>query len=160
MVHSAVAIANEFLKLSGKLLDQMKLQKLVYIAHGWKLALTGDPLVSDKVEAWDGGPVFREIWDHIKYYGYDSQELQLLEPKSKTPVLSLNLSNDDREIIEHVWKKYGHYSGNDLSEMTHQIGTPWYGAYRKGRNTIIQNDEIRDHYIELAMAGRQGETQS
>lgn len=32
--HDPRAIANEFLKLNGAPLNQMKLQKLVYIAHG------------------------------------------------------------------------------------------------------------------------------
>ncbi len=44
-------IANEFLKMNGAMgrLTQMHLQKLVYIAHGWKLALVGEPLADDAI---------------------------------------------------------------------------------------------------------------
>ena len=62
-MHSSLAIANEFIRRSLAApeieLTQMKLQKLVYFAHGWNLvASDGDPLVEDEVQAWDYGPVF------------------------------------------------------------------------------------------------------
>jgi uncharacterized phage-associated protein len=53
-------IANELLSLSARdtaPLTVMKLLKLVYIAHGWYLAFADKPLISEKVEAWDYGPV-------------------------------------------------------------------------------------------------------
>ena len=45
-------IANEFLRLAsvdGRAVDLMQLQKLVYVAHGWCLAASGQPLTG---EAW------------------------------------------------------------------------------------------------------------
>lgn len=47
-------IANRFIRLAateGRCFDQMQLQDLVYIAHGWCLALTGEPLTGDRPEA-------------------------------------------------------------------------------------------------------------
>ena len=68
-----MAIANEFLKkpnATGRL-TQMQLLKLTYIAHGWNLAVNGEPLVSEPVEAWNYGPVIRDLYNHIRFYGSD-----------------------------------------------------------------------------------------
>lgn len=155
--HSAVAIANEFLKLCGRSsFDQMKIQKLVYISQGWNLAVNGEPLVRDRIEAWDGGPVFRSIWDHIKYYGIGSKSRLLVEPATREPIEE-ELSDSERKIIHHVWKKYKKFSGEELSVMTHKRGTPWFNSYYgQGRNAIIRDEDIRKHYVSLAMAGRVG----
>lgn len=53
MTVEALAIANEFIDLAAEREEQltpMKLQKLVYYAHGWWLGLTSQPL------AWRGNP--------------------------------------------------------------------------------------------------------
>jgi uncharacterized phage-associated protein len=57
-------IANEFIRMgasSGETFTQMHLQELVYIAHGWCLALTGEPLTGDRPEARQYGPEYRRI---------------------------------------------------------------------------------------------------
>ena len=70
--HSSLAIANEFLRRAkddGRELTQMHLQKLVYLAHGWCLAVTGKPLIEEKIQAWDYGPVIKPLYDALKSYG-------------------------------------------------------------------------------------------
>ena len=55
---SPKAIANFFLSLakqSGEAITPMKLQKLVYYAHGWFAGHTGTPLINETVEAWHTG---------------------------------------------------------------------------------------------------------
>src|SRR6266446_3445682 len=51
----------------GKSVTNLKLQKLLYYAQAWKLALHGKPLFNDRIEAWVHGPVvpvvFREYRD-------------------------------------------------------------------------------------------------
>lgn len=59
--YKAKAAANYCLDLAeeeGKRLDPMQIQKLVYFAHGWYLALTGEPLVEEHPEAWAYGRSF------------------------------------------------------------------------------------------------------
>lgn len=151
--YDARAVANEFLRLNGAGMNQMKLQKLVFMAHGWNLAINKAPLVADRIEAWDGGPVIRCIWNHIRDFGYNAAGF-LLGSVEGNPYEAA-LSDSERAIIEHVWKRYGGYSGLELSNMTHEPGTPWSNAYfGRGRNSALSQSDIQQHYIELALAGR------
>jgi uncharacterized phage-associated protein len=165
--HSSMAIANEFLKLQGGEvgLTQMQLQKLAYIAHGWNLAINGEPLIAEDVQAWDNGPVFRELWDHLTRYG-SAFVTKLISPANKPNFFGRDLSKEpykaklskeERAVIEHCWKRYGRYGAFRLSGLTHQEGTPWYKTYFvKGKNAVIDPDEIRQHYVKLARAARAG----
>jgi len=46
---------------SGKTLTPMELLEIAYIARGWKLGTTGEPLTEDHAEAWQYGPVHRSL---------------------------------------------------------------------------------------------------
>lgn len=154
--HSPVAIANEFMARRADTAwpQQMYIQKLVNAAHGWNLAINGTPLVDEAPEAWDNGPVFRSVWNHIRDYGYRGDACKLTDPITGEPV-SARLSHDEQAVIDHVWRKYGSLSANKLSDMTHEPGTPWYSAYfKRGRNSDLDEEEIRAHYLQLAKAGR------
>jgi len=152
--HNALAIANEFAERQSLAIPQMKLQKLVYMAHGWNLAINHEPLIADRIEAWDGGPVIRAIWDHIRDYGYNNKNRLLKNPLNNQPLKAV-LSEKEQGIIDHVWSRYGGYSGLQLSNMTHKSGTPWSNAYfGRGRNAKLINSDIQKHFIELGLAGR------
>jgi uncharacterized phage-associated protein len=154
--HSPLAIANEFLRRrgSGGWPAQMQLQKLTYIAHGWNLAINGKPLVSEPPQAWDNGPVFREIWNHVRDYGYRGPNCTFVDPFTNAEIRE-DIDPSEKAVIDHVWSKYGSFSGIALSKMTHEPGTPWYKAYFEGgQNSSLSNDDIKRHYVDLALAGR------
>jgi uncharacterized phage-associated protein len=72
-----LAVANAVLdeaRDQGKSLTIMQLLKLVYIAHGWSLALLNVPLVNEEPEAWQHGPVFPSIYREFRRFG--SQPIQ------------------------------------------------------------------------------------
>lgn len=50
----------------GEPLTNLKLQKLLYYAKGWYLALYDKPLFNDKIEAWVHGPVVPSIYHAFK----------------------------------------------------------------------------------------------
>lgn len=71
-MHDPKAVANYILdcgKEDGETLSPMKLIKLVYLAHGWNLGLTGEPLITEHVQAWRYGPVIPSIYHDFKEYG-------------------------------------------------------------------------------------------
>ncbi len=54
---------------SGDTISHLKLQKLVYYAQGYHLALTGKPLFRDIIRAWAHGPVVRSVYNSYSKYG-------------------------------------------------------------------------------------------
>jgi uncharacterized phage-associated protein len=141
-------IANAFVDVADHLLTQMKLHKLTYIAHGWNLAIFGEPLVADAPEAWDNGPVFPLIWSRALEFGCDEQG-RILNFGDRPAKLPLSRSQED--LLRRVWKRYSRFSAGALSNMTHAPGTPWTETYKnRGSHTIIDNEMIKTHYGDLA----------
>jgi uncharacterized phage-associated protein len=157
MPYPAKVVANEFIAIS-KALTPMKLQKLVYF-HGWCLALTGHPLISERIEAWQYGPVIPAIYHELKRVGNGV----ITEPISDIRyagggkfcrhVFSFNdYPNDEerrhaQEIIAKVFEIYGGYSAVRLSNATHMDGTPWQQIYREGvRSVVIPDDRIETYF--------------
>src|SRR5208282_4587731 len=69
--YPSMAVANWFIENLSRV-DPLKLQKLVYFAHGWHLALRDQPLIDELVEAWDYGPVVPSLYHQFKRYGNQS----------------------------------------------------------------------------------------
>ena len=152
MPYPARIIAEWFLeraKRDGEFLTQMKLQKLVYIAHGWCLALLNQPLLEDDVEAWKWGPVIRSIYREFAIYGPDPIVWE--SPRS----VAAKLDRTVLDVLERVWQVYKRYTASELSSMTHQANTPWSEAYRQADPPArISNDSIKSHYIALGRTRR------
>lgn len=164
MAYRSVEIANEFLSQPGAIgsLTQMQLQKLAYLANGWNWAINGDQLISEPVEAWDYGPVYRDLYDHTKFFGKepltrlvtpaDSEAALVFGYRGERPAAyAARLSSRERAVVAHVWNRYGKLSGAQLSSMTHQRGTPWSDAYASlGKSAPIDQSIIKQHYDQLA----------
>ncbi|WP_294305488.1 Panacea domain-containing protein [uncultured Sphingomonas sp.] len=135
---NAAAVADRFRVLSGSRLTPLQLIKLTYIAHGWSYPMLNRGLIGDRIEAWQYGPVVPTLYHAIKDYRASpvSEPLWRGEP----------LTADEDALVQRVYDAYGSYSGGQLSTMTHQDGTPWDIAWRRGRNSQITNDMIEDHY--------------
>ena len=155
MTYSSKAIANYFLKLAElrqQTLNPMKLQKLVYLAHGWYLAITGEPLISEKVEAWQWGPVIRALYHEFKEYGkYPIKKSATDIERDKMGFFVVSPPKDPStiQLLDKVYDVYGGYTAIQLSTLTHEKGTPWDFAW-KNEEDIITNELIKDHYTTLA----------
>jgi len=162
--HRPEAVANEFLQRAGKAgLTQMQIQKLVYIAHGWTLALTDEPLTAIEPEAWDRGPVYPELRDKISHVGSkplretihenDENPFAVLGSAPRGAAIRSEFNSDETTIIDRVWKRYGNLHGFRLSDLTHAQDTPWRKTYsERGRNAPIANEDTKSHYVGLAKA--------
>lgn len=143
-MYPVLVVADAFLKLAkrkGKLLTPLQLMKLVYIAHGFYLAMREGDLFSDRIEAWKYGPVIPELYHATKQYGRSPIPLQSVGDDDPS------LAKEDLDFVNEVYEKYGHLSGVALSSLTHKPGTPWYKLYEDGVLQIeIPDHEIQTHY--------------
>ena len=53
----------------------------------------------------------------------------------------------EEDLIDQVWEKYGHFSGLQLSAMTHTAGSPWEQIRNaSGQNAVIPDPIIEKYY--------------
>jgi uncharacterized phage-associated protein len=151
MPYSAIKVANEFLRLarSGnppRTLTPLQLLKLVYIAHGFSLVYMRSPLLSESPQAWQYGPVVPSLYYAIRQFGADPVSSSIVGDTDPQ-----DLSDEAKELIAAIYKQYGHLSGIQLSNMTHQPNTPWSQTWNAaGKNAVISNNVIQAHYKEIA----------
>lgn len=100
-----------------------KLQKLVYYCQAWSLVWDEQPIFKEKILAWANGPVVKELYQLHKGQF-------LVEKLSKGN--SKNLSEKQKDSIDHVLKAYGEKTAQWLSDLTH-MEEPWIEA-RRGLN--------------------------
>lgn len=110
-------VAAAFVETLGPM-TTMKLQKLVYYAQAWYAAAELGVLFGDEVEAWSNGPVVHRLY---------SQHRNAFIVSSWPGGSAASLGPDARRIVADVAARYGEFSGDELSAMTH-IETPWQQA--------------------------------
>ena len=146
MAHDARQIANWFVtraKCDGKNLSIMSLLKLTYIAHGWHLEMRDRPLFSNKIQAWQYGPVIPEV-----YNAFRAQGVQAKAPVSVPPNLD-EIDADSSGLLEQIYQNYGSLDAFQLSDLTHVPGGPWDVASKQhGYYAPIHDEEIREHYVQ------------
>ena len=158
-MYSFKAVANYFLDKGDKdgiEISPMKLIKLVYIAHGWFLALKDKPLLEDYVHAWDYGPVIPDLYHEFKEYGSKPIYTRAIALKNDS-VYKPNVSDkQDKRFLNSVWKAYKRFDALKLSAMTHVEGSPWHTVRYKlspeesnRKYPIIPDDEIKAYYKKL-----------
>lgn len=94
----------------------MKMQKLAYFAQGWAYDLLGRHMFAEDFQAWRNGPVCSELFQkHRGKYMLSSW------PHGS----SANLPEEEKIVLDAVLRNFGALSGEQLSEFTHEPGTPW-----------------------------------
>ena len=164
-MEKSLAVANGIIQLGLQHSlppTQMKLQKLMYFAHGWHLALYDAPLVDEQFQAWAYGPVIPSVYHEFKSFGMlgIDQPATILCPLSSGGFewVAPTVQNADivPPLLNKIWEVFGSYSGGQLSEMTHIDGSPWKMVFeqcRGARNTPIPDETIKSYFKGLMSHG-------
>ena len=140
--------------LSKESMSPKKLQKLVYYAYAWSIALLNDDvddlhfrLFDSRIEAWVHGPVVPELYQRYKSYGWNDI------PKNDEFDTSV-FETEVLDVLEQVWAAYGSLTGNQLEMISHNE-KPWIvarngaPAYESTTN-VISDKEMFAFYNEQA----------
>lgn len=159
MENYALSIANYFIRLAkgeDKVIRPLKLMKLVYIAHGYMLALLDRPTDGaklEKVEAWQYGPVFPSVYYSFNKYGRrpiteEAKVINFDAVDSPGDIFTIPIITEEIEqkICRLVWEKYGIYTDSTLVDTLHADGTPWRKVYVKGLNRVIPDYITKSYY--------------
>lgn len=124
---------------AGEPITNLKLQKLVYYAQAWSLALRDEPLFPEKIKAWVHGPVVPQLYHRFKDFGAGPINL-----KPDLPAIDA----DEQDLLDDVLEVYLGFSSWDLERLTHDE-EPWQEA-RAG----LAPDEPSDAEISTETMGR------
>lgn len=142
--YSAMTIAKWFVDWANSddaELSNLKLQKLLYYAQGYHLAMRGSPLFSDEIQAWSHGPVVPAVYHYFKEFG--SGPISLLDDD---PFEWDHVDPATSQFLAKVWNTYGGVAAWKLRNMTH-AEAPWAEHFSQGeRHVVIPQDEIAAYF--------------
>jgi uncharacterized phage-associated protein len=146
-VLSCFDVANYFIRLAnetGSFISNLKLQKLVYYAQSWHLALYAEPLFPEDFEAWVHGPVIPELYQKYKSFGW--------QPIVDNP--NPELFEETQAFLKEIVEEYLSCDAYELERMTH-AEAPWIRA-RGGllpdqpSSALIEKVWMKEYYASRA----------
>ena len=114
------------------------MQKLCYYAQAMHIAVYGEPLFEERIEAWENGPVVGEVYKLYRWYNL------MLNRETQ-----IDIDEKDELILKVVNSVYGFKTAQELIESTHSE-KPWkqYESVSKDRNNNpeIKKEDLREYY--------------
>lgn len=140
-------VADYFIWLAnstGSYVSNLKLQKLVYYAQAWHLAINGSPLFEEDFEAWIHGPVIPSLYHQYKIFGWHPIDRDIPDEAL------FEYLGDVSHFLGEVSDEYFSVDAYDLERMTH-LEAPWLQA-RAGlpsdasSNAVIRKEWMKEYY--------------
>ncbi len=142
MSYPVLDIANKIIANTdasqGEIISNLKLQKMLYYMQGFFIAVFDKKLFENEIEAWQYGPVVKEIYYHFKNFGSGAISL-----KDNTEVL--NLASEEEELFNEVMTEYGQFSAIKLMNMTHEE-LPWRKIFNENPQGVIPYDLLKEYF--------------
>lgn len=121
----------------NKPVSNLQLQKMLYFLQLTFIKGYDSPLFDDTFEAWQYGPVIRDVY--VKFSEFGGSPIKMIFPDA------VRFENDEQEdFINTIIEKLRGLSPWNLVRVSHAKGSPWDEVYnRRGQDKgIIPNDLI------------------
>ncbi|MGB0879210.1 MAG: Panacea domain-containing protein [Polaribacter sp.] len=142
MAYPVLHIANKIIASTdvehGELISNLKLQKLLYYMQGYFIAVFGKQLFENEIEAWQYGPVIRDVYNHFKSNGSSSINIE-------SGAIIAELNDEEDALFNEVLNEYGQYSAIKLMNMTHEE-LPWVKTFSENPQGVISNDLMIEYF--------------
>lgn len=138
---SKIETVSQYLIDNSLEITQLSLNKLLYYANGFSLALFNKTMFNDKAYAWKYGPVYPSIYKKYKQF----KKSKILD---KTNVVFDSITQQEKDILNILIKDVLKYGSTILVELTHNE-TPWIESYDNNNeqgNNIIEKDKINSYF--------------
>ena len=145
MAYDSRIIANKFIKLylesNNRHISRGELVRLVYSAHGWHLAMTGKPLINDKIRCGKDSVFIKRLY---KFFDYGTIREYITNYKGEVYKDDTNKYNFTDKFINALFEYYSSKNYFFLKRTINVKGSPLlnYKAY----NDVITDDEIREFF--------------
>lgn len=135
----------------GEVLTPLKLQKLLFYADAWYMALYGQEATSEKFQAWVHGPVALSQYHRFKDYRWRPITEEVDKPK---------LEQGMARHLDEITDVFGSQTATALEIMTHQE-KPWVAARAgipddQACNNYIDKELTREFYANFAQQDSEG----
>lgn len=118
-------------------ISNLKLQKLLYYAQGFHLAIFDKPLFDEEIYAWQHGPVCPNI-----YYEYRANGSNSI-PYTDEIEFSSILSSTQISFLDELYDEFAQFSAWKLRNMTHEEPT-WINHELTA--SLIPKEEIKEYF--------------
>jgi len=120
-------------------ITNLQLQKILYYIQVHFLQEEKRALFSDDIEAWQFGPVVRDVYDQYSTFG--SMDLYEIEKPE------VDLAEGERNVIMKIVKDKLKLRTWQLVEQTHEEGRAWARVYRDGLGNrhVIDKKELAEY---------------
>ena len=135
----------------GGQIQVLKLMKLLYLAERESLDQHGHPISFDKMVAMDNGPVLSRTLNYLNGFiesGQDGWDSWLRDREAHGVSLArqpnrealTELSDANLEVLETVWRKFGHMDKWQIRDYTHDRCAEW--RYPQGGSYPIHYQDV------------------
>ena len=123
-------------ELSGWTISNLKLQKLLYVAHMFHLGEEGGELINENFEAWMYGPVEPKLYRHCR--GFGASKILNIFPWD----IEFSKNSSYYRILKDTYEALKDTSGGRLVSFTHWEEGAWYEIYYGSDKNILTDNII------------------
>lgn len=135
----------------GVEITNLALQKLLYFAHGWFFSMFDEPLIKNKFEACQYGPVQRVLYDQFKSFKdrpIRGARATFIDPMNGEPIYrDPKILPEHAEIVGAVLQKYERFTAGQLVNKSHIEDSPWEFVWQQAEEAIYPGMKIPDSLI-------------
>lgn len=129
-------------------ITHLKLQKLLYYAQGISLALHDKAIFKEKIEAWQHGPVVKEVYSLYNIFGRNPIIVPM-EEEDERIIIQIEQDKSTIEVLNIAYNNFAIYTAWQLRQMTHTDNSPWDITQKtKGLGETIEEEVIKKYFKE------------